>query len=271
MLYGLHGVISGSLTHVQSEGLAELTVQCTHVIETMGLWESAVYLCPEKGLPGLPLHEWRWYSEEGHNNTGCCGFIDHSWICLPITVTPALAITEVTREYICRYVRYIQITTSIPVPPQMHKTVCLLLCFTDRQTDMQWPYGQEVMLRQISRVLVATLADWVGVPRSGSPGTKQTTRSCLSPCGDELIGWILAQVKPSATCSLSLSGFTLPPTDSLRGSCRCLSWTTCCLLRSMGFSFPWVSSTLVRVVVRGIYEWEIKWLRLNYFYSLKVI
>lgn len=106
------------------------------------------------------------------------------------------------------------------------------------QTDRRWPYGQEVMLRQINRVLVANLADWVGVPRSGSLGRKQTTRSWLSPCGDELIGWVLAQVKPSATCSLSLSSFTLPPTDSLRGSSRCLLWTTCCLLLSMGFSCP---------------------------------
>lgn len=70
MLYGLYRVISGSLRHFHSEGLAKLTVQYTLVIETMGLWESAVYLCPEKGLPELPLHEWRGYSEEGHNNTG---------------------------------------------------------------------------------------------------------------------------------------------------------------------------------------------------------
>lgn len=91
-----------------------------------------------------------------------------------------------------------------------------------RQTNRHWPYGQKVVLRQISRALVTGSSDWVRVPRSGISWQKADNSRPSLACGDELIGWILAQVKPSATCSLSLWLYS-SSTCSLRGSSLCLS------------------------------------------------
>lgn len=94
--------------------------------------------------PGLPWHGWTGCSEEGRNNTGM--FLDSrphdGWMCL--SVTRASVITQATHEYM-QTCSYIYICTD------KNKLITL----SARQTDRRRPYGQDVVLRQISRALEA--------------------------------------------------------------------------------------------------------------------
>lgn len=154
-------------------------------------------------------------------------------MCLLKSVTPDLASTEVTHKFLQSSAAHAT-GDSVPFHRLLQRIYFLHVTLLARQTNQHWPYGQKVVLRQISRALVTGSSEWVRVPRSGISWQKADNSRLSLACGDELIGWILAQVKPSATCSLSLWLYS-SPTCSLRGSSHCLSQTTCHLLDQWAF------------------------------------